>query len=73
MSGAAWERLDIAASTAPSRIIGGTTAGPSDARPTDITTGPDGNLWFTESNGNRIGQITPDRLDHRVRCPDIQQ
>jgi streptogramin lyase len=23
-----------------------------------ITTGPDGNLWFTESNGNKIGTIT---------------
>ena len=28
--------------------------------PTDITAGPDGNLWFTESpSGNRIGRITP--------------
>jgi DNA-binding beta-propeller fold protein YncE len=26
--------------------------------PTDITTGPDGNLWFTESNAGKIGQIT---------------
>jgi len=24
----------------------------------DITAGPDGNLWFTESRGNRIGRIT---------------
>jgi streptogramin lyase len=24
-----------------------------------ITTGPDGNLWFTENNANNIGQITP--------------
>jgi streptogramin lyase len=24
-----------------------------------ITAGPDGNLWFTESPGNRIGRITP--------------
>jgi streptogramin lyase len=28
--------------------------------PLDITTGPDGNLWFTEFPGNRIGRITPE-------------
>ena len=27
--------------------------------PTGITTGPDGNLWFAEREGNRIGRITP--------------
>ncbi len=27
--------------------------------PTGITTGPDGNLWFTESLGNQIGRVTP--------------
>jgi uncharacterized repeat protein (TIGR01451 family) len=27
--------------------------------PTDIATGPDGDLWFTESLGNKIGQINP--------------
>jgi len=27
--------------------------------PTEIVTGPDGNLWFTESLGNNIGQINP--------------
>jgi sugar lactone lactonase YvrE len=27
--------------------------------PWDITAGPDGNVWFTEYNGNRIGRITP--------------
>src|SRR5437588_6350752 len=25
----------------------------------DITAGPDGNLWFIESNVNKIGRITP--------------
>ena len=34
----------------------GITAG---AGPQGITSGPDGNLWFTESAGNRIGRITP--------------
>ena len=28
-------------------------------QPDGITTGPDGNLWFTEYNGDRIGRITP--------------
>src|SRR5262245_50092700 len=32
------------------------TAGSS---PTYIAAGPDGNLWFTESQGNRVGRITP--------------
>jgi streptogramin lyase len=27
--------------------------------PVDIVAGPDGNLWFTESAGNKIGRITP--------------
>jgi streptogramin lyase len=27
--------------------------------PGGITAGPDGNLWFVESNSNRIGRITP--------------
>ncbi len=29
------------------------------AVPLNITPGPDGNLWFTEFSGNRIGRITP--------------
>ncbi len=29
------------------------------AEPRGITAGSDGNLWFTESSGNRIGRITP--------------
>src|SRR2546421_5960200 len=31
----------------------------SNTNPTGITTGPDGNLWFTEALGNQIGRITP--------------
>lgn len=30
-----------------------------DSRLAGITAGPDGNLWFTENNGNKIGRITP--------------
>jgi streptogramin lyase len=28
-------------------------------QPGGITTGPDGNVWFTEENGNRIGRVNP--------------
>src|SRR4249920_2647746 len=36
------------------------TAGSSfNAQPLEIARGPDGNLWFTEIEGNRIGRITP--------------
>ena len=31
----------------------------SGSEPSGIVTGPDGNLWFTEAAGNRIGRITP--------------
>jgi serine/threonine protein kinase/streptogramin lyase len=30
-----------------------------DASPAQIVLGPDGNLWFTENDGNQIGRITP--------------
>jgi hypothetical protein len=32
----------------------------ANSTPYQIVTGPDGNLWFTEYGGNRIGRITPD-------------
>ena len=28
-------------------------------KPGDITTGPDGRLWFTESEANKVGAIRP--------------
>jgi streptogramin lyase len=31
----------------------------ADSRPSGITTGPDGNLWFTENQANQIASITP--------------
>jgi len=31
----------------------------SSSSPDGIISGPDGNLWFLEQNGNRIGKITP--------------
>ncbi len=30
----------------------------ANARPVEITAGPDGNLWFTDEFGNKIGRIT---------------
>lgn len=32
---------------------------PGDVAVHDVTTGPDGNVWFVEEFGNRIGRITP--------------
>jgi virginiamycin B lyase len=32
---------------------------PSGNSPFDLTLGPDGNLWFTEAQGNRVGRVTP--------------
>ena len=32
---------------------------PTDTQPETIVAGPDGNLWFTEYRGNKIGRITP--------------
>lgn len=35
--------------------------------PNGLTAGPDGNLWFTEENGNNIGKITRvDRLPNTL-------
>ena len=31
----------------------------ANSEPRDITASPDGNLWFTEVNGNKIGRISP--------------
>lgn len=32
---------------------------PTPSTPVGITTGPDGNLWFTEAVGNKIGRMSP--------------
>ena len=34
-----------------------------------MTSGPDGNLWFVESQEDKIARITPDRHHHRVPAP----
>ncbi len=38
--------------------------------PSDIALGPDGNLWFTEAQGNRIGRITPAGVITEFPLPD---
>jgi hypothetical protein len=39
----------------------GSNLGPYGAEPIGITTGADGNLWFTETYGNYIGELDPVR------------
>jgi streptogramin lyase len=34
----------------------------ANSKPSGITRGPDGNLWFTEFGANKIGRITPDGI-----------
>lgn len=36
-----------------------TTANDMQPNIADVTTGPDGNLWFTETTANKIGRMTP--------------
>ena len=40
------------------------------SRPYTIVAGVDGNLWFTESSGNKIGRITPDGVITEVAILD---
>jgi hypothetical protein len=49
LSGGAWAQVIT-------EFSAGISAG---ATPVGITAGPDGNVWFTEYSGNRIGRITP--------------
>ena len=57
----------IAAVVAATLVVGGGAASTDATRdamsawssPAAITAGPDGNLWFTEFDGNRIGRMTP--------------
>jgi streptogramin lyase len=54
------ERRRLLSLAAPPPIDGfPVTAGSS---PAGIATGPDGAMWFTESNGNKIGRITAGSL-----------
>ena len=45
-----------------SAVLAGPMPGESitpDSEPSGIAAGPDGNLWFTENYGDRVGKITP--------------
>jgi streptogramin lyase len=48
------------APAAPAREITEFIIPTAGAQPRGITAGPDGNVWFTEFVGNRIGRIRPD-------------
>jgi virginiamycin B lyase len=50
--GASWGQTFPLTNPCPASSLGGT------CQPAGITAGPDGNIWFTEENGNRIGRIT---------------
>ena len=41
------------------------------SQPYDITAGPDGNLWFTEYAGNKIGRITPAGVITEINVPAV--
>src|SRR5450432_1506095 len=49
--------VTMAASAAP--VIMEYPIPTANSNPQGIATGPDGNLWFTEYTGNKIGKITP--------------
>ena len=52
--------LQFAAGATEAQVVTEFAAGiTSGASPVGITAGPNGNLWFTEYNGNRIARITP--------------
>src|SRR6266496_4464082 len=51
----------IGVSAGPARAANRITEYPvptAHSRPEGIAAGPDGNLWFTEGGGNKIGRIT---------------
>ena len=49
---------DTSAQTASAAVPSVTVWDADLVHPTSITAGPDGALWFTESNSNKIGRIT---------------
>jgi streptogramin lyase len=50
----------------------GTGSGNSGTSPWGITSGPDGNLWFTEASANRIGRMTPGGVLTEFRIPTFE-
>ena len=58
LAGLAWCAMLACATAAPAAVTEFPVPTPSSG-PLFITSGPDENLWFTESNGNKIGRVTP--------------
>src|SRR5437660_1458617 len=50
---------DISLTASPSATINDFPTPTPGSNPDSITGGPDGNVWFTENLGNKIGQVTP--------------
>jgi virginiamycin B lyase len=48
------------APAAQAQVVTEFSSGIADALINQIATGPDGNLWFAEEAGNRVGRITTD-------------
>src|SRR5262245_16916383 len=44
---------------------------PKGSQPTEITLGPDGNVWYTIQNSSRIGRITPGGSSTTFRTLDF--
>ena len=50
--------LSTAPAWAAAGIITEFSIPPAESDPVGITAGPDGNVWFTENRGDKIGRIT---------------
>jgi streptogramin lyase len=62
--------LAMSASAAP--VITEYSIPTSNSNPQGIVAGPDGNLWFTEGDANKIGRITPAGVitEFQIRTPN---
>ena len=71
MGGAGHDEIDLGTGTGTNIVVGdeGEVYYALDGNPKDIAAGPNGNLWFTEQSGNRVGRIslTGDEREFLVR------
>jgi streptogramin lyase len=64
--------IDAAGATAdPAGAITEHPLPTAESAPQGITVGPDGNLWFTETQGNRIGRITTGGAITEFALPNV--
>jgi virginiamycin B lyase len=63
-------RLDPSAANVQASIVEFIVPGVG-SRPTEITVGPDGNLWFVQSGSDQVGQMTPGGVitEHGIQNP----